>query len=132
MDRSGGDKRRWVAPSLMVDAYTRLHAGESVTDLWHLYGGAVTHRTLMRWRRGESYRRIVIAQWWLRHRDRIETMQRRGCSRREILERTGYPPGYRFDTSDNAVWHSQATKLWATIQVMEMAENERWMARDAA
>ena len=135
MDRSGAPRGQWPAPSYVILAVDRLCEGVSPADVWELVERRITYRTLLRWSYKETKlsRRYILSKWWLANRERIETLERRGLSRREIIAKVGWPnhvPEYSGANKQRDI--NQFTKLWMTLGHMEDAENERWMGRDVA
>ncbi len=130
MDRSGQPPGKWQPPSLIVETTNRLRAGADISEVWRDLDGRTTYRTLLRWKKSPPSRRYRLAVWWLKNRGRIETLERRGLSRNEILAKIGEPPDAR-RASGKRNRIKSLYWLWATFRHMEEAENERWMGRAA-
>jgi hypothetical protein len=115
----------------MVELVDKLQRGAAPSALWSQYSGCVTYRTLCRWRRsGTKARRYRISKWWLENRERIDKLERRGLTRREILSKVGFPPCYRRVTGPKNEL-MQLVNIWRNIRSLESSENERWMGRAA-
>jgi len=131
MDRNNESRAVWHTPSILVECVERLVAGAGLSVLWAEFDGRITYRTLLRWRaQGLKMRRYRISKWWLENRERIEKLERRGLSLREIFQKTGLPPCYK-KVSGARNELTQFWNIWRTFQTLEMAENERWMGRAA-
>lgn len=129
MDQSAHNSGAWHPPSLIVELVDRLVLRDRpLTEIWTELGGRVTYRTLLRWRKqGRSMRRYQLAFWWLANRERIDTLERRGLTRREILAKVGWPPFFKRPPNPKSEI-IRICHIWQTFVIMEMAENGRWAA----
>lgn len=102
VDTNGRMGGRYVSPRVMLRAFDAFDRGLGILEVYDLLNGEVTYNTLFRWRkRPKTWKRYVVAKWWVENLEHVRRLQGRGWCYRQIVRKLK-PPWARW-SSDSQV-----------------------------